>query len=255
MKKSLQNILAVVMCFVFGFFSLVPLSQAQITNPVTGSFGEYSADTTSGAQFVGYFVNIWAALTMVGGLAVILFMIWGAFDWITAGGDAGKIGKARDKMTNAVIGLILLVSTFVIIGFVGRLFFGNEFDILKLDIPGVNNTPGGAGPGRTTTTPGSSGPGGAVSGPTVNPGQCVPQANVANFNCLTGQTYTDPSCGFTIGGRRVDGIRCKAVATPNGSCYDPDEAVCFSLSNYDTVKSCAVCNSNVAPAPTGPIIP
>jgi hypothetical protein len=36
-------------------------------------------------------------------------------------------------MTHAAIGLLILVSSFIIIGFISALFFGNEFDILNLN--------------------------------------------------------------------------------------------------------------------------
>jgi hypothetical protein len=224
------------------FILRTPIVQAQITNPVTGSFGEYSQDTTSGAQFVGYFVNIWAAVTTVGGLAVILFMIWGAFDWITAGGDTGKIGKARDKMTNAVIGLILLVSTFVIIGFVGRLFFGEEFDILKLDIPGLNNA-ANRGPGAGSNQPG-------IGIPTpVQAGQCVSPEAIDSFICASGETFTDRSCAH------LGTTRCKFIAPMNGSCFNSSTTVCEGVVFYDTTQQCTTCSSGAVstPRPATPI--
>lgn len=64
--------------------------------------------------------------------------LWGAIEWITAGGDSGKVGKARDKITQAIIGLVILVGSFVIIGFIGRVFFGGDFDLLNLTIPTPN---------------------------------------------------------------------------------------------------------------------
>jgi hypothetical protein len=159
---------------------LIPSVQAQITNPAIGALGANTADTASGAQFVGIFVGIWRSITIVGALAVIIYFIWGSVDWITAGGEAGKIQKARDKMVNAVIGLILLVSSFVIIGFISQLFFGQSFDILRLDITGVVNNTG------TTGTTGGTGSGGAQPNSngsatsnhgTIPNGQCAVRSN------------------------------------------------------------------------------
>lgn len=48
-------------------------------------------------------------------LAVLVFLVWGAFDWITSGGDKEKIAGARRKIVNAIIGLfILALATFIV---------------------------------------------------------------------------------------------------------------------------------------------
>lgn len=112
---------------------------ADISNPVIGDLGT-SEDTSSGSKFITYAVYLWRASITIGSLAVILFFLLGAFGWITAGGDKGKIEEARNKMTNAVIGLVLLVSSFVLLGFMSKLLFGDNFNILRLTIPGVGVT-------------------------------------------------------------------------------------------------------------------
>jgi hypothetical protein len=42
---------------------------------------------------------------------VLLYLLWGAFDWIVSGGEKERIAKAQRKMTHAVIGLILLIGS------------------------------------------------------------------------------------------------------------------------------------------------
>lgn len=59
--------------------------------------------------------------TVVGGLLFVYTFILGALGWITAGGDSGKITKARDQMVQGVIGLIILVAAYAIIGLVGSI--------------------------------------------------------------------------------------------------------------------------------------
>jgi hypothetical protein len=57
--------------------------------------------------------------------AVILslyFLIFGGIQWIMSAGDKTKIESARKKMIYAVIGLIVVLSTFMIINIVGSLF-------------------------------------------------------------------------------------------------------------------------------------
>lgn len=107
-----------------------------LTNPaIDVNLGNRIDEAESGATFLSYFITIWRALITVGALAVIIMFLWGAIEWITAGGDSAKVGKARERITQAVIGMILLVGSFVIIGFIGQVFFGDNFDILNLTLP------------------------------------------------------------------------------------------------------------------------
>lgn len=49
---------------------------------------------------------------LIAALLVLLYLIWGAFDWLTSGGDKGKIDSARQKITAAIIGLIILSASY-----------------------------------------------------------------------------------------------------------------------------------------------
>lgn len=121
---------------------LVSLSQqalAQIENPVIGDLGsaENITEAESGSLFTQYFVSLWSSVISLGAVAVLIYFIWGSFEWLTAGGDSAKTDKARQRITNAMLGLFILVSTFVIINFMSILFFGEDFQILRLSFPGA----------------------------------------------------------------------------------------------------------------------
>lgn len=58
-------------------------------------------------------------ITIVGGLAFVIYFFIGALKWITAGGDKGKVQEAQSQMTNGAIGLIAITAAFFIIGIVG----------------------------------------------------------------------------------------------------------------------------------------
>ena len=53
------------------------------------------------------------ALALIGIVAVI-YLIWGGITYITAGGDAEKAGKGRIAITNAIIGIIIIIAALVI---------------------------------------------------------------------------------------------------------------------------------------------
>ncbi len=48
------------------------------------------------------------------GLLVFIYLIWGGIEWLTAGGDKSKTESARQKITNAIIGLAIVASAFAI---------------------------------------------------------------------------------------------------------------------------------------------
>jgi len=68
---------------------------------------------------------------VVGALAVLVYFFLGAIGWITSAGDKGSLEKARNRMVNAAVGLLLLVSIIALLNFLGPLLFG--FDILELN--------------------------------------------------------------------------------------------------------------------------
>lgn len=55
---------------------------------------------------IGKFINLFL---IVAALFTLAYMLWGAFDWIVSGGEKEKIEKAQRKITNAALGIILVV--------------------------------------------------------------------------------------------------------------------------------------------------
>lgn len=56
-------------------------------------------------DFIGFGIQMFI---MLAGFFLILYLLWGAFDWIASGGEKEKITKAQSKITNAVIGIVLV---------------------------------------------------------------------------------------------------------------------------------------------------
>lgn len=59
-------------------------------------------------------------------IALLLMLIWGAYEWTTSGGDKEKLSSAQKKIINAIIGIILLAITFAVIQVLGQ-FTGIKF--------------------------------------------------------------------------------------------------------------------------------
>lgn len=60
---------------------------------------------------------------IIAGLMAMLYLLLGAFAWITSGGNKEAVDKARDKIMNAVIGIVLVFAVLAIVGLIEKLFF------------------------------------------------------------------------------------------------------------------------------------
>ncbi len=68
--------------------------------------GNLANDPAQGlGKFIGTGINLFL---IVAGLILLIFMLWGAFDWIVSGGEKERVAKAQSKITNALIGILLI---------------------------------------------------------------------------------------------------------------------------------------------------
>lgn len=69
-------------------------------------------------NFISYVIGL---ITIVAGLFFVVNFLLAALNWVTAGGDAGKIQKARDQMVQSTLGLVVVVGAYAIIGLIGTI--------------------------------------------------------------------------------------------------------------------------------------
>lgn len=75
-------------------------------------------------------------------LLVFLYLILGGIQWITSGGDKGKTEEARNKITAAVIGIIILAAAYALVQFVSYILgFGTLQGAIETIKP-INETTG-----------------------------------------------------------------------------------------------------------------
>lgn len=128
MKQVLSALLTTALTFAVSVKT--SLAQSGVTNPaLTTQRTPASVQAAqSGGMFGYYFVFFWNTLIVVGGLATLLYFLWGAIEWVTSGGDKGKLETARNRMINAFLGMIILGSSYILIAFVGFLL---QIDLLQ----------------------------------------------------------------------------------------------------------------------------
>lgn len=60
-------------------------------------------------------MNIVQWLIIAGGYVAVYFIIWGGFKYITSAGDPQKVEGAKNAITNAVIGFVIVLASVAII--------------------------------------------------------------------------------------------------------------------------------------------
>lgn len=117
-------------------FAAATTAFAELENPVlSGALTTDSQAAKSGTTFANYFANLWNAALAIGAIATLILFVWGAMEWIFSGGEKGHLESARNRILQAVIGLVILVGSYVILGFISQLLFGDSFDILRPKLP------------------------------------------------------------------------------------------------------------------------
>jgi len=109
------------------FIKSVHAATVDLGQPISG-IGKYQqgADLQTGSLLTDFLSSIITTLTVVASLAFAIYFIIGGLKWITSGGDKNKAEEAKTQMTQAAIGLIVVVVSYFIIGIISN--------VLGLDI-------------------------------------------------------------------------------------------------------------------------
>jgi uncharacterized membrane protein len=84
-----------------------------LANEVGSSAGITSQRTLP--EIVGSIINIVLGFL---GIVFLVILLYAGFTWMTAQGDEGKVKNARSMISQAVVGLIVIVAAFAISNFV-----------------------------------------------------------------------------------------------------------------------------------------
>ena len=167
-EKSIVIFIILVLFSTFGFLS-VSLAQPHLeTNWPTAPGGKTLNATSSLVDFVEYSYR-WAIL--LGGLVAFFALVYAGFKYLTSVGDPNKMKDAKDRIISAILGLVLLLSTFLILSTLNP-------ELTTLRAP--------------TTTVGGFSPGKLGGGPSNEPCKMIQFFKGRNFNKLYA-AYADTS--------------------------------------------------------------
>ncbi len=97
--------------------------------------------TVGFASLSDFIRNALVLVFTIGAFIVLIMLIVGAYEWIASGGDKENVAKARNRIINALIGLIILAVAFALVRVIGQ-FTG--LNLTDLVVPKPNpNVPAG----------------------------------------------------------------------------------------------------------------
>lgn len=77
------------------------------------NFGGY--DLNDKQNLVEVVAYVYYFIVGISGLAAFVMLVWGGIQWLTSGAIPSQAGEARDKIKNAILGLLLVLASFLII--------------------------------------------------------------------------------------------------------------------------------------------
>lgn len=107
---KLKNVL-----FLTALTATIPFSanaDAKLEETVRGTPLAGNADLS---LFIGNFIK---SIIAILGVILVALIVYGGITWMTAGGDAKKIDKAKDTLKAGIIGLIIAMTAYFIAYFV-----------------------------------------------------------------------------------------------------------------------------------------
>lgn len=83
-------------------------------------------DTTGASGISAFLSNLIALFYSMAAIAVVFMLVWGAFEWLTSGGNKEQLEKARNRIISAMVAILLFAAIFAILNVLG-VFTGFEF--------------------------------------------------------------------------------------------------------------------------------
>ena len=85
--------------------------------------------TPASSLFASILSNIIGFITIIAGLYFMIQLLLSGFEWITSSGNPEKLKNVQGKITNSIIGLVIVIAAYAITSLVGKILGINILDI------------------------------------------------------------------------------------------------------------------------------
>jgi len=95
----------------------------------------YAQDPAKLSDIVGILQNIIKLLAPAAAIAFFIMLLVGGFQFLTSGGDPKAVGAAKNTLTYAVIGIVLVISAWLVLLLIKNI---TGVSVTTVELPGVN---------------------------------------------------------------------------------------------------------------------
>ena len=124
MKKYLAEIILILFLLLPTFSLALELSYPEIGPEGQKIKIELGMDLNKLIAWFYYFI------VGISGFAAFFMLVWGGFQWLTSAGSPSKISEAKDRITSAILGLIIILASFLILKVINP-------ELITLKLPGL----------------------------------------------------------------------------------------------------------------------
>lgn len=111
------------------------LSRATTATSSTRSASTVSVPRGFASSLPQLFTFVLTTVMVIAILLVLFQIVSAGIQWITSGGEKGKTEEARNKITAAIVGIIILSSTYALAQFLVYLLGLGSFDTIFQQVP------------------------------------------------------------------------------------------------------------------------
>ena len=102
-----------------------------IVNPAIP--GGYNRPGVAGNVLLTEFIgNLLTTALGLASIILLVWIVWGGVEWLISGGEKQAIESARNRITNGIIGMIIVALAIAIFMFIGEIL---GINLLKVTIP------------------------------------------------------------------------------------------------------------------------
>jgi hypothetical protein len=115
LNKKNQGILSLLLLTFFCFFPLIVNGDTEVSWPSVPKIGGGQmtiTDSTTLPELISY---LFTFSIMIAGLAAFSMFVYGGLRYLTSAGNAATQKDARDMITSAVVGLLLLLGSYLLL--------------------------------------------------------------------------------------------------------------------------------------------
>lgn len=112
MSNFKKQFISFFLCFIFLLPSISLAINLNLDYPTFGDFNPNEEDQQDLNQVIAWFYYF---VVGVSGFFAFFGLVMGGFTWLTSAGNPSKIADAKDQILAAILGLVLILATWVIL--------------------------------------------------------------------------------------------------------------------------------------------